>query len=321
MRILITGVSGFVGGHLVKHLQSIDQSYEIHGTVFNQIEKQALKTIKTYQLDLRNQVDVFDLISQITPDYIFHLAGQAFIPRSFEFPWETLENNIKSQLNILEACRNANITPRILITSSAEVHGIVTPDQIPIDESTPIKPNSPYSVSKVSQELLGLQYFQTYGIPIICVRPFNHIGPRQKANFVAPAFATQIAKIEMGKQDPIISVGDLTAQRDFTDVRDIVRAYQLILERGEAGAIYTVASGKSYRIQDLLDKLLSLSTVSSIKVKIDPARMRPSKVPILQGNYARLYQATGWQPKISFEQTLEDILNECRQRIKNEGEQ
>ena len=320
MRILITGVSGFVGGHLVKHLRSLNRNQQIHGTVFSHRQPESTNDMASHRIDLRNQAEVTDLIAQIKPEYIFHLAGQAFIPRSFEYPWETLENNIRSQLNILEACRKAEISPRILITSSAEVHGIVTPDQIPINENTPVNPNSPYSVSKVAQELLGIQYFKTYNIPVICVRPFNHIGPGQKPSFVAPAFASQIAKIEAGQQAPIMLVGDLSAKRDFTDVRDIVRAYQLVLEHGQAGTIYTVASGKSHTIQQLLDQLLELSTMPSIQIETDPKRMRPSKVPILQGSCERLNQATGWRPTFTFEQTLEDILDDCRQRIKSEGE-
>lgn len=321
LHVLITGIGGFVGNHLVNHLKSLSNPPEIHGTVFRENDSHPLeKIVSLHTLDLRDEQAAFDLIDTIRPDQIYHLAAQAFVPRSFTHPWETLENNIKSQLNILEACKKLELKPHILVISSAEVYGRVKPDQIPLNEQTKFNPNSPYGVSKIAQEMLGFQYTQAYGIPVMCARPFNHIGTGQREDFVAPAFAMQIARIEAGLQEPVMKVGDLSAKRDFTDVRDIVRAYYDILSKGKTGISYTVASGKSYPIQQLLDTLIGLSTVaSSIQVQPDQKRMRPSAVPILQGSYKLLHQDTGWQPEITFEQTLADILNECRERINNEG--
>lgn len=321
MRILITGVGGFVGKHLVNYLSTLPETPELHGTLFRERTSHPLADmVSLHTLDLKDEQAVFELIDTVRPDQIYHLAAQAFVPRSFTHPWETLENNIKSQLNILEACKKLELKPHILVISSAEVYGRVKPDQIPLNEQTKFNPNSPYGVSKITQEMLGFQYAQAHGIPIMCARPFNHIGTGQREDFVAPAFAMQIARIEAGLQDPIMKVGDLSAKRDFTDVRDIVRAYHAIVTKGKVGTSYTVASGKAYPIQQLLDTLIALSTMSSsIQVQPDPARMRPSPVPILQGSYELLHQDTGWQPEITFEQTLADILDECRERIKNEG--
>lgn len=309
MRVLITGAGGFVGSHLIAHLKAVTPDHEIHGTYQ---EETTDTTIYSYSIDLRDQQAVETLIQESKPDQIYHLAGQAFVPRSFEAPWETLENNILAELNIFLACIKASIAPRILIVTSAEIYGAV--DKTPIDENTPFKPSSPYSVSKIGQDMLGLQYFLSHDLPIIRARPFNHIGPGQNPRFVAPAFASQIAKIEAGKQAPVIEVGDLTAKRDFTDVRDIVFAYRLLVERGVAGEAYNIASGNAISIQHLLDTLLSFANIE-ITVRVDPARLRPSAVPILEGDISKLQQATGWAPSHTIKSTLKDVLNDCRQRI------
>jgi GDP-4-dehydro-6-deoxy-D-mannose reductase len=185
---------------------------------------------------------------------------------------------------------------------------------VPISEDAPLRPSSPYSVSKAAQDLLGLQYFLSHQFPVLRARAFNHIGPGQSDRFVAPAFAIQIARIESGQQVPTLYVGDLSDRRDFTDVRDIVRAYALIMERGTPGEVYNVASGEARSIQSLLDTLLK-HTTARIDVQVDPQRLRPSRIPILQGDCARLKNATGWQPVIPFEQTLRDVLEDCRQRV------
>lgn len=314
MRVLITGVGGFVGGHLARHLMDIQPDIEIHGTVIDPPPSTTTALAACHFVDMKDEYALRDLIAQIQPVTIYHLAAQAFVPRSFEDPWETLENNIRAQLNVIQACLKLNIQPRMLIIGSAEIYGAVQPNELPIREDAPLRPSSPYSVSKVTQDMLGLQYFLSHRLPILRARPFNHLGPGQNERFVAPDFALQIARIEAGLHDPVIHVGDLSAQRDFTDVRDVVRAYRLIMERGTPGEVYNIASGKAYSVQTLLDTLLSFTT-AHIQVKVDPVRVRPTEIPILRGDASRLRQATGWEPHLSFEDTLRDVLEDCRQRI------
>jgi GDP-4-dehydro-6-deoxy-D-mannose reductase len=315
VRILITGISGFVGRHLAQHLLDAVPHAELHGTTLQQSSSQAIPHVRYHALDLRDAGAVHKVLSDVQPEQIYHLAAQAFVPRSFEDPWDTLENNIRSQLNIILACLSLEIKPRLLVVGSAESYGLVKPEDIPIREDTPLCPSSPYSVSKVAQDMMGLQYYISHQLPIIRVRPFNHTGPGQDERFVVPAFAMQIARIEQGLQEPIVKVGDLSAQRDFTDVRDVVRAYRLVVERGALGEVYNIASGVSYSIRSILDRLCSYSTVP-ITVEIDPARMRPTALPVLRGNINKIQEAIGWQPTVSFDQMLNDVLIDCRQRIK-----
>lgn len=312
VRILITGATGFVGTYLTHHLREAYPHAVIHGTSRDPMDNSGEQNVYYHVLDLTDPLAAAELIAQTMPDHIYHLAGQAFVPRSFEDPWETLEINIRAQLNLILGCLKADIKPRMLIISSAEVYGAV--DQVPINESAPLRPANPYSVSKVAQDLMGYQYHLSHQMPIMRARPFNHIGPGQNDRFVAPAFAMQIARIEAGEQPPVLYVGELSDRRDFTDVRDIVRAYRLIIEHGAAGEAYNVASGEARSVQSLLDTLLK-HTTAPIKVEVDPARQRPGRIPILQGDITRLQQATGWQPVIPFDQTLHDILIDCRQRV------
>jgi len=323
VRVLITGAEGFAGSTLIRHLLGVDAGLELHGTVrFSPADYPHLgQTLASAtQIDLRVPAAVLALMDRLKPDMIYHLAAQAFVPRSFEDPWETLENNIRSQLNLFLAAIKLNIAPRCLIVGSAEVYGIVPPQDLPITEDFPLQPTNPYSVSKVGQDMLALQYHLSHGLPIVRVRPFNHIGPGQNPGFVAPAFATQIARIEQGLQPPVIKVGDLSPQRDFTDVRDVVRAYHLALTNGQPGAVYNVCSGCAYSIQYLLDVLLEHSDVA-VEVTVDPERLRPVEQPVVRGSFDRLQADTGWRPEISFRQSLVDVLAECRQRVRHEQEQ
>lgn len=313
MRVLITGAGGFVGNHLAAHLAQTQAISRLIGTTLFESETVHPAISSNCLLDLKDYAQVRNLLADCRPDAVYHLAAQAFVPRSFEDPWETLENNILSQLNITKACLALNLRPRILIVSSAEIYGQVSAAQLPLDENSPIRPTNPYSVSKVAQDMLGLQYYLSHDLPIMRARPFNHIGPGQNGRFVAPAFAMQIASIEEGQREAVINVGNLTAKRDFTDVRDIVRAYSLIVEKGRPGQAYNVASGLAYSIGQLLDILLGLSEID-IKVQIDPARLRPVDVPEIRGDSTKLRRDTGWKPSLSFEATLQDVLADCRQR-------
>ena len=315
MRVLITGAGGFVGHHLSAHLGRAQATARLIGTTLFPSETVHQAVHEHRRIDLKGYTQVRDLLESCRPDAIYHLAAQAFVPRSFEHPWETLENNIRAQLNLIRACLDLDMQPRILIVSSAEIYGAVAPDQLPLNEDVAIRPTNPYSVSKVAQDMLALQYYLSHDLPIMRARPFNHIGPGQNDRFVAPAFAKQIAAIEEGAGDAVIYVGNLEAKRDFTDVRDIVRAYRMIVEKGKPGEAYNIASGLAHSIRHLLHTLLQLSEIE-IEVRVDPSRLRPVDVPEIRGDSSKLRRDTGWQPKLSFEVTLRDVLSDCRGRLK-----
>jgi len=315
VRLFVTGAGGFVGGHLIDYVLT-QPDMRVHGGVFLPPgHNPALDRLPVTQhaVDLRDAAAVRAVLADVRPDAVVHLAAMADVSQSFKNPWPTLENNIVCQLNLLEAIDDLGLEPRILVVSSAEIYGAAGGTGEPLDEDRPFMPSNPYSVSKVAQDMLALQYHLSHDMTIIRARPFNHIGPRQGGGFVAADFASQIAAIEAGCQDPVMFVGNLAAERDFTDVRDVVRAYHLLLEHGEPGGAYNVCSGKAYSIQYLLDTLLSFST-STIEVRPDPARMRPSDVPRRVGDASKLRRRTGWEPAIPFERTLLDILNDWRQR-------
>ncbi len=317
MIVLITGAEGFAGGHLAQFLRAQVPELELYGTVRpSQVAPVLPDGLLSHAIsvDLRDAAAVRDVIETVRPDYIFHLAAQAFVPRSFEDPWETLENNIRSELNLFLALIALDLRPRVLVVSSAEVYGSVPVEQLPITEEHPFAPVNPYSVSKVAQDMLAFQYFRSHNLPVLRVRPFNHIGPGQSTQFAVSAFAMQIARIEAGLQPPVIQVGDLSPERDFTDVRDVVAAYHAVATRGTPGAVYNVCSGRSYSIASVLDALLGLSTIS-VEIQVDPARLRPVDNPIVVGSAARLYADTGWRPAIPFEQSLRDVLDASRSYV------
>jgi GDP-4-dehydro-6-deoxy-D-mannose reductase len=259
------------------------------------------------------------LVEQTKPDYVFHLAAQSFVPASFADPWDTLENNIRSELNLLEAVRQSERKVWFLVVGSNEEYGAPGPDELPQTERNPLRPNNPYAVSKVGQDLLGLQYHLAYGMAVVRVRPFNHAGPGQSPRFVVPAFASQIARIEVGLQEPVMRVGNLASSRDFLDVRDVVRAYHLAVTEGEAGEVYNLASGKPQSIRTVLETLLGYSDIP-IRVERDPEQYRPVDVPIVCGSSEKFYRRTGWEPRIPFERTLRDTLAYWREQVQDEVE-
>jgi len=313
VRIFITGAGGFVGQHLLSYLTVAMPDAELHGGVLNMpIEPCGPATY--HALDLRHDTAVRDLLHALEPDQVYHLAAQANVARSHEFAWETLENNIHAQVNLLDAIRSLAHPARVVLISSGEIYGTDHESSIALTENAPFRPSSPYSVSKIAQDMMGLQYFITHHLPIMRARPFNHLGPGQGLGFVAPDFAMQIARIEAGLQERVIHVGNLEAERDFTDVRDIVRAYSLIMVRGEPGDAYNVAAGKTHSIEYVLNTLLSFSD-TPIQVRVDTALLRPGSSPRTCGDSSHLTNLTGWHPLIPLEQTLRDLLNDCRQRI------
>ncbi|MFN8451567.1 MAG: GDP-mannose 4,6-dehydratase [Anaerolineae bacterium] len=311
MRVLITGADGFAGHHLIQELAS--SGYELHGTSFRPFEAAGVP-VTYHTADLRDEQFVSDLLASLEPDQIYHLAAQASPARSYSAVWSTLENNIRAQLNVILGCLKNGLKPRMLVISSGDIYGDQT-GQKPATEDMPLRPSNPYSVSKVTQDMLALQYFLSNDLPIMRARPFNHLGPRQSPGFVAPDFALQIAKIEAGQQQPTIRVGTLSAERDFTDVRDVVHAYHLIMERGVPGDVYNIASGKTWTIREVLDMMLSLSDVE-ISVESDTMRLRPGGTSKVWGDATHLREVTGWQPTIPLEQTVRDVLEDCRQRVR-----
>ncbi|MDK2820434.1 MAG: GDP-4-dehydro-6-deoxy-D-mannose reductase [Clostridia bacterium] len=317
MKILITGITGFAGSHLAEYALN-QQDVEVFGTVrvrskLDNIEH-LLDKINLVECNLLDPFAVRKVIETVRPDRIFHLAAQSFVPTSWGAPEETLQNNILSELNIFEAVRSCNNPVKIQIACSSEEYGMVYPEETPIKEKNPLRPLSPYGVSKVAQDLLGYQYQASYGLHIVRTRAFNHTGPRRGEMFVTSNFCKQVAEIEKGLRKPVIKVGNLEAKRDFTDVRDTVRGYWLALEYGVPGEVYNIASGIAIKIKELLDMILALSN-QKITVEVDESRLRPSDVPILLGDYSKFNKQTGWKPEISLKKTITDLLNYWRDRV------
>ncbi|MBN1953658.1 MAG: GDP-mannose 4,6-dehydratase [Anaerolineae bacterium] len=315
MRALVTGAGGFVGHYLCAYLLD-HTNWEILGTVYPAPadQHQTHPRLRRVWADLRDAPGVLALLDDFEPDVLFHLAAQSFVPSSFADPWDTLENNIRSQLNILEAVRKRERAVRVVVIGSNEEYGSPRQDELPITEQSPIAPNNPYAVSKVAQDFLGLQYFLSYGVDVVRLRPFNHTGPGQSPRFVVPAFASQITRVEAGLQEPVLKVGNLDVERDFTDVRDVVRAYYLAARHAAAGEVYNVAAGHPQSVHGLLGMLLSFSS-AAIEVVVDPERYRPADAPVAWGSADKLYRCTGWKPEIPFAQTLQDTLVYWRQQV------
>lgn len=318
MRALITGVTGFVGSHLADYLLAEQPEVEIFGIRRWRSRMENIEhldgRLQLRECDLRDPAAIQGVLAEVRPDYIFHLAAQSFVPASWRAPSETLMTNILGQTNIFEAVRVLELDPVIQIAGSSEEYGLVLPDEVPIKETNPLRPLSPYAVSKVAQDLLAYQYFRSYGLKTVRTRGFNHTGPRRGEVFVTSNFAKQIASIEAGLREPVIRVGNLDAQRDFTDVRDMVRAYWLAVSEATPGEVYNLASGRAVTIRELLDQLLALSD-TEVEVQVDPDRLRPSDVEILLGDYSKFRSDTGWEPSIPLEQTLKDTLDYWRQKL------
>ncbi len=315
MRALITGSGGFAGAHLADHLRA-QPGLEVFGVVR---EPRAGLPERTLVADLGDAEAVSRILRDVRPDFIYHLAAQAAVQLSWARPRETIVNNVVAQLNVFEAVLAADLRPRLLVVGSADEYGLVLPHELPIREDNPLRPNSPYAVSKVAQDLLGLQYFISHHLHVVRVRPFNHTGPGQSDLFAASSFARQIAEIEAGRREPILLVGNLEAKRDFTDVRDVVRAYHLLLERGVPGEVYNLGSGRSVTVRYVLELLLAHSRVE-IEVHTDQARLRPSDNPELVCDCSKA-AALGWQPAIPLERTVKDLLDYWRERVRCGGSQ
>jgi GDP-4-dehydro-6-deoxy-D-mannose reductase len=297
MRVLITGITGFAGSHLAEYILAEHPDVRVFGIVRwrSRMDNivQIRDKIELHEADLKDIISLKKALAEIKPHRIFHLAAQSFVPASWKLPVETFAINALGQINLFEALLSLELDPRIQIAGSSEEYGHVNPDEVPMKETNPLRPLSPYAVSKVAQDLLAYQYFMSYGLKTVRTRGFNHTGPRRGDVFVTSNFAKQIAEIEKGKKKPVIHVGNLEAKRDFTDVRDIVRAYWLAADKGEAGEVYNIGSGKTMAMKDMLDILLSLSK-AKVEIQVDPARLRPSDVPILYSDCRKFVSLTKW---------------------------
>ena len=320
MRALITGITGFAGSHLVEYLLEHQPQVEIFGSYRWRSPREniqhLLDKIHLVEMDQGDLNSVTEALEKIRPDYIFHLAAQSFVPTSWSAPAATLDTNIIGQTHIFEAVRRLELDPVIQIACSSEEYGLVYPEETPIKETNPLRPLSPYAVSKVGQDYLAYQYYQSYGIKAIRTRGFNHTGPRRGEVFVTSNFAKQLTTIEAGLAEPVIRVGNLDAVRDFTDVRDTVRAYWLAVTKAKPGEVYNICSGTGITIRELLDRLIALTEVE-VEIQTDPERMRPSDVEILIGDCSKFHADTGWEPEIPFDKTLKDTMDYWRERIRS----
>jgi GDP-4-dehydro-6-deoxy-D-mannose reductase len=313
-KVLITGVTAFVGSHLADYLLDKVGDIEVHGIRRPRSRDEfTRKEVIYHEADITDYTGISEIVAELKPDFIFHLAAQSFVPLSWQAPQATLITNILGTLNILEAIRKYSPSTTMQFAGSSEEYGMVYEDETPIKETNPLRPMSPYGVSKVAADLLCQQYLRSYGTKVVITRAFNHTGPRRGEIFVTSQIAKQIVEAELGRE-PIIYLGNLDAQRDFTDVRDMVRAYWQAVHECSYGKPYNICSGRIYPIRKVLKILLKFSKVD-IEVKQDPARMRPSDVPILLGDSSRFESETGWHPEIPFEKTMEDLLNYWREKL------
>lgn len=313
MRILVTGAGGFVGGHLLRALARGPQP-ELFGMVRDAKGAAALPGVTRLVADMEDPAAVDAAAAAARPDRVYHLAAQSSPQDSWRDPAATLRPNVLGLSHLLEALRRQAPAARVLVVGSAEEYGSVPLQAQPIGEDTPLRPASPYAVSKVAQGYLALQYALAHGMAVVRTRTFNHTGPGRGEGFAESSFARQIAEIEAGTRPPEILVGNLEAVRDFSDVRDVVAAYERLLEAGAPGEVYNVCSGQGVRIRELLERLLALSGVP-ITVRVDPERLRPVDTPSLVGDPARLHAATGWAPQLSLDATLRDLLEDWRRRV------
>jgi GDP-4-dehydro-6-deoxy-D-mannose reductase len=308
MKALIIGGAGFVGYYLTEHLLNIGWSVSVTKLENELINNNA---VEQYNLNILDQSSISDLLHQTRPDYIFHLAAQSSVALSWKNPSLTVDVNIKGSVNLLEAVKELDYKPRLLLIGSGEEYGHILPDETPISENNHVRPGNIYAATKACQNMLGKIYADAYQMDVIMVRAFNHIGPQQAPIFVVADFCKQVAEIEKGLQSPVINVGNLTVKRDFTDVRDVVRAYSLLIQKGISGETYNVGSGKAVSIEEILKLILSCSN-ANIKVEVDTSKLRPTDIAIIEADISMLQECTGWKKQISLPDTIIDTLNYWR---------
>lgn len=311
-KALIIGAAGFVGGYLIQELSTICEM-EIYAT---KLPNEQLETdlAKVYNLDILNIEEITSLLYDTRPDYIFHLAAQSSVGLSWKNPCLTVDVNVKGCLNVLDAVRKLSYKPRILLIGSGEEYGYIMPDELPIVEDTLLRPGNIYAVTKVCQNMIGNIYSRAYDMELIMVRAFNHVGPRQSPTFVVSDFCKQVAEIEKGLIEPVIKVGNLEAKRDFTDVRDVVKAYVKLILSGESGETYNVGCGHAYTIREILNIIVSESKVN-IKIVVDPNKVRPIDIPIIEADISKIKAITGWVPRVPIRQTICESLDYWRRNV------
>ncbi|HEX6554785.1 MAG TPA: GDP-mannose 4,6-dehydratase [Ktedonobacteraceae bacterium] len=313
-RLLITGCTGFVGGYLVEQCRIRYPQAELFGLTGHPTLHSATPGMRDVRLavaDITQPEAVRQVVAEIKPDLVIHLAAQSSVSASWKDPSGTLKVNVGGTIHLLEALRSEQLTPRVVLVGSGEQYGMVRPEDNPIREECPFRPANPYAASKAAQDLYGYQYFVAYGLPILRARPFNHFGPRQTSTFVIANFARQIALIEAEKAEPVLSVGNLQARRDFLPVEDVVAAYLAVAEQGRPGEAYNIGSGQARSIRAMLDLLLTFAR-RSIQLREDPARLRPVDVPLLEADTSRLRADTNWRPAVQIESALQRTLDYWR---------
>lgn len=316
MKALIIGGAGFVGSYLIDHLIN-DCKWSVAVTKM-QNEEINHKNIEVFDLNILNKDEIIVLLNSVKPDYIFHLAAQSSVAVSWKNPALTIDVNVKGAVNMLDAVRETGYKPRILLIGSGEEYGHISEGETPINENNATRPGNIYAATKVAQNLIGKIYSNAYNMDIIMVRAFNHIGPNQLPTFVVADFCKQVAEIEKGFKEPVIKVGNLSAKRDFADVRDVVKAYAQIIQKGKSGETYNVGSGKAIAIEEILNMILSMSE-ADISVEIDENKLRPVDAPIIEADITKLTKTTGWQKQIQIEETIADTLNYWRLRVAQEN--
>lgn len=307
MRVLITGATGFVGPHLAAHLAAVVPDMEIWGLVWSAETSSAPPGVHVVEGDLTQISTLTAALEASRPEIVFHLAAASSVASSWDQPGRVLEVNAIGTINLFEALRGLDLAPRIIVSSSAEIYGPVPAELQPITETAPFCPVSPYATSKAAQDLIASQYFHAFGFHTVCLRLFQHTGPGRPPHFAASSFARQIAMIERGLAPPRIAVGNLETVRDFTDVRDIARAYFAAAVDGRPGAAYNVCSGRGMHIAEALEMLLALTEIE-VEVVVDPALLRPHDIPHMVGSSELFRTTTGWHPEIALEETLADLL-------------
>lgn len=312
MKAMIIGGAGFVGAYLTRHLHD-DLKWEV--VVTKMPQEQIKANVKVVNLNILESDKVVSLLQEEKPDYIFHLAAQSSVAVSWKNPGLTVDVNIKGAVNVLEAVRVMEKPARVLLIGSGEEYGHILPEESPIKETNHVRPGNIYAATKACQNMLGAIYAEAYQMDVMMVRAFNHIGPNQAPIFVVADFCKQVAEMEAGMREPVMQVGNLSAKRDFTDVRDVVRAYGLLVQYGKAGETYNVGSGQAIAIEQILQMIVSKSALD-IQIEIDPEKLRPVDVPIIEANTQKLVQMTGWKREISLEQTIQETLDYWRKEVK-----
>lgn len=317
MRVLITGITGLVGSHLADFLLTQPDT-QVWGFKRWRADDRTIRHLRgritLLEGDVEDAFSVAAAIERARPDRVFHLAAQSYPSESWAAPVSTLQANVIGTVNVLEAVRRLCPQAQVHIAGSAAAYGLIRPDEVPIAEDRPLRPLSPYGVSKATQEMLGYQYAQSYGMRVYLTRSFIHIGARQDSRTSAQTFARQIAEAEAGQREPVVFVGNLEPRRDYLDVEDAVRGLWALMERGTAGEVYNLCAGHAPQVRDLLDLNLELARIP-VQVRVDPARLRPADEPILLGDNSKLRRDTGWQPQVPLRESLRRILDYWRERV------